>query len=249
VPNWIVTGADAAHFVNLRLLVASWWEQNRQIPFVFCDYGLSREQRAEVAAWPVTVLPRPVAFEGKPAWRAKAGLYRYLQNADLDWDVVVWIDADAMFLRPLPDLEKLTAGYDLLIDAHTQSVGEIVEPANLSTLLLEPADAYFSSGFWVVRNPGLLATWDKLVDRVMNQGNLWENDAFVAAIYETRARIRTVCGNIWHVRGATSIDLVTQEDNRLCYAGQPAYVLHANWKYTLREDHRRVFVRPLLREV
>jgi ADP-heptose:LPS heptosyltransferase/polysaccharide pyruvyl transferase WcaK-like protein len=243
----IVTGADRTHFANSKMLVASWWRHNRELPFCYCDYGLSEDQKREVSRWPVRLLETPAEFAGAGGWRCKAGLIRYLKFCGSAWKNAIWIDADALFLQPLPDVNALMEGYDLLIDAHRQSVGEIVERVNLDLLPLDPGDAYFSSGFWITSSESFLALWDELVERVCGRGNLWENDAFVAAVYSARCRVRTVCGNIWHSRGATSLNTCALKEGELRFADAPVRILHANDGYTVRADGRRVFNRPELK--
>jgi hypothetical protein len=152
-------------------------------------------------------------------------------------------------LQPLPDLADLLSGYDLVIDAHTMSVGEVARPETRRHLPLSETDAYFSSGFWITRSVRLLEQWDRLVESVVGRGNLWENDAFVAAVYSSGAKIRPVCGNIWHVRGTTSVQSVEVRDHTVFHGGYPALVLHANWFFTVRADGRRVFDRPELAAV
>jgi hypothetical protein len=248
-PQWIVTGADSHHFANSRLLVASWWETNRHLPLAYCDFGLTQEQLDEIRSWPVTLLPIPPALaRSTHAWRYKAGLIQYL--AVLPWKVVTWIDADAILLTSLGDTASLTEGYDLLVDAHVMAIGEITLPETAALLPpMDPRDAYFGAGFWITSSRRLLATWDEFCGRAEGIGNLWEGDAFVAAVYDTKTRVRTVCGNIWHVRGKTSIQTSEITNGRLTFGGFPCVVLHANAEYTLREDERRVFVRETLREI
>lgn len=247
--QWIVTGADSNHFANSRMLVASWWETNRHLPLAYCDFGLTPEQLSEVRTWPVTVLPVPPALAGsRHPWRCKAGLIQYLSG--LPWSVVTWIDADAVLLSSLGDTAALTEGYDLLLDAHVMAIGQITLPETAALLpAMDPRDAYYSAGFFITPSRSLLATWDDFCARVCGVGNLWEGDAFVAAVYATKARVRTVCGNIWHVRGKTSIQTSEIVNGRLTFGGFPCVVLHANADYTLREDGRRVFVREPLRVI
>jgi hypothetical protein len=163
---------------------------------------------------------------------------------------VTWIDADAILLTSLGDTASLTEGYDLLLDAHVMAIGEITLPETAVLLPpMDPRDAYFSAGFWIASSRSLLAAWDDFCARVVGVGNLWEGDAFVAAVYASKARVRTVCGNIWHVRGKTSIETSEIIDGRLTFGGFPCVVLHANADYTLREDGRRVFIREALRGI
>jgi hypothetical protein len=249
MPTLIVTGSDSAHFVNSQMLVASWWDTNRETPFAYCDFGLTPDQVAEVQTWPVIYVPSPLPGKHfSHPWRAKAAVLRYVSG--LSWTNLVWIDADALLLQSLSRVSRLMQGYDLLIDAHQMSVGEIVLPETQVLLPdLELEDAYFSAGFWVTSSRPLLEEYDRACEVVVFKGNLWEGDAFVAAVYRTRARIRTVCGSIWHVRGKTSHETVDMSDGVLSFAGFPCIVLHANANYTLREDGRRIFKRDILREI
>jgi polysaccharide pyruvyl transferase WcaK-like protein len=242
----IITGTDDGHYINSRMLISSWWKHCREIPLLFCDYGMTPEHAAEVRRWPVWYEPRPRDLADGDGWRCKAGMIRFLNECGVEWENLIWIDADAIFLQPLPSIAELMRGYDLLIDAHRLPAGEIIQPVNLARLPVDPADAYFSSGFWITNSRPFLERWDQLVERVIGTGNLWENDAFVAAAYETRCSIRTIAGNVWHTRGMTSLNTAEFKDGELSYAGMPIRVLHANDGYTTREDRRRVFNRPTL---
>ena len=80
-------------------------------------------------------------------------------------------------------------------------------------------------------------------------GQFREGDALTAAIYATRARVRTPCGKIWHVRGATSLDTVAVNGDWVGYAGQQAYVLHANRRFVVGENGEKVLNRDVLRAI
>ncbi|MEY2879069.1 MAG: hypothetical protein RLZZ15_1449 [Verrucomicrobiota bacterium] len=242
----IATGANAAHFANLTMLLASWKTHHAATPLVVCDYGLTPEQAALLRAIPGLHFAAGPALRGTHAWEGKARLGEYVAPPAPPWEALVWIDADALFLRPLPALGELLAGYDVIVDAHVQSNGAIVHEGNLRALGLRADDAYFSSGFWIVRRGCLLESFARLAERVRGQGNLWENDAFVAAIYAEKLRVRTVSGGVWHARGKTSLHTCAVAGLEARHEGQPIYVVHANDGYTLRADGRRIFNRPEL---
>lgn len=215
----------------------------RDVPLGVCDYGLSEGQRRELARFPgLTILEKPCPI-GHP-WMGKALVGRFL--ASVSWDIALWIDADALFANPLPPVTHLLEGYDMLIDAHRQSVGEIVHDCNLSPLGLRKDDAYFSAGWWIARKGPFFGTYERLCRLVEGKGNLWECDAFVAAIYREKLKLRTVNGSIWHCRGKTSLHTCQVQGLVPFHAGHPIYVVHANEGYTVREDGRRVFNRPEL---
>ncbi|MBI5766597.1 MAG: hypothetical protein HZA93_02300 [Verrucomicrobia bacterium] len=242
----ITTGANGAHFANLTMLIASWQVAQPGWPLVICDYGLDADQ---VSLLRTVRGLQVVAAAGKAlthAWEGKSRLGEYVEAGPRDWHTLVWIDADALLLEPLPELDELLVGYDVLIDAHVQSIGEIMHECNRVSLGVRRDDAYFSSGFWVQRRGCLLESYARGAAVVRGQGNLWENDAFVAAIYSERLKVRTVCGGVWHARGKTSLATCETAGLRAFHAGQPIHVLHANDGYTLRADGRRIFRRPEL---
>src|SRR3954463_12045967 len=129
--DWIITGLDSAHFANCKQLLASWFDSNRNIPLAIADFGLTPDHAREIKSWPVRFLPRTLATnaigEFNHAWRAKAALIHYA-SALGPWKHLVWIDADALLLQPLGNLATLLDGYDLLLDAHRMSLGEIILP-------------------------------------------------------------------------------------------------------------------------
>lgn len=247
--HWIATGADSEYFANARLLIASWWEHNSSLPLLFCDFGLTAEQREEASAWPVHLAPARGTLADVPPRRAKAGLIHYLNSAGVQWKSVTWIDADAVLLRPLPRLDEIACGYDLLCDASPLPVAEAIDPANRALLPLDPADVCFAAGFWTATSHRLLEAFDRFADVLLPRGQFHEGDALTAAIYATRARVRTLCGHIWHIRGATSLDRVAVDGDWLGYAGERAYVLHANRRFVVLEDGQRVLNRDVLRAI
>jgi hypothetical protein len=244
----IVTGADAAHFANLRVLIGSWAAHLPSWPLSVCDYGLLADQKRELFHWAnLRILPPPAPITHP--WQGKSLIGGFLRGEARAWSNLMWIDADAFFASAVPPLGPLMAGYDLLIDAHVQSVGEITQDCNLAPLELRKDDAYFSAGWWVARRGCLLENYAVLCAKVQGQGNLWEGDAFVAAIYREKLKIRTVCGSVWHARGKTSLSTCEVRGLEVLHAGQPIYVVHANAGYAVRPDGRRVLARPELAAV
>jgi hypothetical protein len=242
----VTTGANAFHFSNVTMLIASWKVHHPEAPLVVCDYGLRSDQLEFLRTIPgLHCIAGPEPNYGHP-WEGKADLITYLKKFEHPWEIVVWIDADALFLHPLPNLAEVLTGYDVIIDAHVQSVGEIMAEGNRNVLQLRPDDAYFSSGFWVARRGCLLESYPRYTRMVLGQGNLWENDGFVASIYHEKLKLRTICGGVWHSRGKTSLHTCEAVGLSAYHAGQPIYVLHANDGYSVRADGRRIINRPEL---
>lgn len=242
----IVTGADAFHFSNVTMLIASWKAHHPDFPLLVCDYGLKPEQVTLLQSIPGVQYAAGPARGYPHAWEAKARLGSFVAALPTARETIVWIDADALFLQALPDVSELISGYDIMVDAHVQSIGEVMHEINRTTLGMRSDDAYFSSGFWIVRRACLLDSWARLVATVKGQGNLWENDAFVAAIYAEKLKVRTLAGGVWHARGKTSLHTCQVNGLEASHGGYPVYVLHANDGYTVRADGRRIFKRPEL---
>jgi hypothetical protein len=236
------------HYTNLRVLLGSWLRNMPWARLAVCDYGLLPWQIDELRRFPsLSVLPAPEPVTHP--WMGKALLGSFLQSYPHPWQVLMWLDADALFASPLPAVTPLLEGYHLLLDAHIQSVGEIAHACNRDALGLRADDAYYAAGWWVARRGCLLENYERFTRRVMGQGNLWEGDAFVASIYTEKLKIRNVCGSIWHSRGKTSLHTCTVEGLTPRHAGFPIYVLHANDAYTVLPDGRRVFKRPELARI
>ncbi len=241
----IATGTNAHHFSNLRILIGSWSTHMGRFPLAVCDYGMTEEQIAELRLWPgieVVQVDEPITHP----WLGKALLGKFLRRSRVDWSILMWLDADACFTHATPDIPPLLEGYDMLLDAHVQSVGEIAHACNRESLHLRSDDAYYAAGWWVARRGCLLDQYEAFTRKVQGQGNLWEGDSFVAAIYHERLKIRNVSGSIWHCRGKTSLHTCQVEGLTPMHAGHPIYVLHANDGYTVAADGRRQFKRPEL---
>lgn len=241
----IATGANAHHFSNLRILIGSWAAHMSRFPLAVCDYGMTPEQVAELRRWPCVEVLRVDEPVTHP-WLGKALLGKFLRGSGVEWRSLMWLDADACFTHPLPEIPPLLDGYDMLLDAHVLSVGEVAHACNREALDLRSDDAYYAAGWWVARRGCLLDNYERFTRQVQGKGNLWEGDSFVAAIYRERLKIRNVCGSIWHCRGRTSLHTCQVEGLTPMHAGHPIYVLHANDGYTVANDGRRVFKRPEL---
>ena len=242
----IVTGADDYHFSNLKILIGSWSKNNPNLPLCVCDFGLAPEQIELLRTIKgVFYLPN----KGLPfthPWEGKAAINHFLKEYPHSYEVLVWIDADALFNAPYPDLPDLMRGYDMIIDPHINSIGDIMHECNREVLSVNKEDCYFSAGCWIARKGVLLDTYHRLTQLVKGKGNLWECDAFVAAIYHEKLKLREVDGGVWHSRGKTSLATCTVQNLKAYHNGSVIYVLHANADYTLRSDGRRIFIRPEL---
>ena len=92
-----VTGADAAFFPTLLVLLQSFAERLPGQSIYVCDYGLGPAQRDFLRRHGM-LLERPpgLALAADP-FRNKTALYRYVQHAPFDptnFTALVWLDAD-----------------------------------------------------------------------------------------------------------------------------------------------------------
>ncbi len=242
----LVTGADAYHFSNLKVLIGSWKVNNPTLPLCVCDFGFSTDQIEILKRIKgVFYLPNNGTIFSHP-WEGKAAIVDFLKGYNHPYEVLVWIDADALFASPYPNLPELMKGYDMIIDPHINSIAEIMHECNREVLHVNKEDCYFSAGCWIARRGVLLETYKRLTQLVKGKGNLWECDAFVAGIYHEKLNLRRVDGGVWHSRGKTSLATCTVKDLKAYHNGGLIYVLHANANYTARSDGRRIFERPEL---
>jgi hypothetical protein len=244
----ILTGSDAGFFPNLRVVIGSWLENMTAFPLAVCDFGMTDVQKRELERVPGLYLLELTSPPNHP-WLGKSLAGKFVGRYPLPWEILMWIDADALFASPLPPLAPLLEDYDMLADAHIQGVGEIAPSGRRDTLNLRDDDAYFSAGWWVARRGILLQNYELLCSQVEHRERLWEGDAFVAAIYREKLKIRTVCGSIWHSRGKTSLFTCDVEGLVPMHAHHPIYILHANAGYARRADGRRVLKNQKLAQI
>ncbi|WP_293685670.1 hypothetical protein [Spirosoma sp. 48-14] len=209
-----------------------------------CDFGMSEMQLTELEKVPGLTILHIDALISEP-WLGKTLLDQFIKHRINEIDIIMWIDADAFFNSTIPNVYPILEGYDLLIDAHVQSVSEITDEKTIDDLGLRASDSYFSSGFWIIRPNGFFKKYEQL-GRLVYGRSFWEQDAFVAAIYMERLKIRTINGSIWHCRGKTSLSTCTVDGLTAFYNQEPIYVIHANDHYRIRKDGRRVLYRPVL---
>ncbi len=247
--HWIVTGADEDYFASARLLIASWAQHSPSAPLLFCDFGLSPEQRAEAAAWPVRKMGLPPELVGASRRRAKAGLVHFLDAAKIQWRWVTWIDPDAVLLRAFPQMEEIADGYDLLCEAPDVAAAEAIDVAGLAALSLDPADACFDAGFWTSTSYRLLQSFDRFSEALIARGEFHERDALTAAVYATRSRVRPFAASMWQVHGGHALDTVAVDGDWIGFAGQQSYVLRADSRFVIRDDGLRLLNRDVLRGV
>lgn len=244
----ILTGSNDEFFPNLRVEIGSWLENMISFPLAVCDFGLTDAQKRELERVPGLHLLKLDKPPSHP-WLGKSLAGKFVEQYPLPWEMLMWIDADALFASPLPPLDPLLDGYDMLADAHIQGVGEIAPPRRREALNLRDDDAYYSAGWWIARRGVLLKSYELFCSQVERREGLWEGDAFVAAIYREKLKIRTVCGSIWHSRGKTSLFTCDVEGLVPIHADHPIYVLHANAGYGVRADGRRVLNNPKLAQI
>lgn len=113
----VVTAADAAHSLELDLLLESIWAQH-PMPVHVYDLGLGPDQAARVAAAPLTTVSRPVN-DGLPAegdhWQA---WWKPLLIRQSPFQHTLWVDVDCVVLEPLVPLYALLTEAPVLTTDH-----------------------------------------------------------------------------------------------------------------------------------
>jgi hypothetical protein len=246
IPNklLIVTGCDSKFFPNLRILLGSWMTHMADFEMAVCDFGLSKTQIEELISIPrLRILSCTKKIE-EPLL-GKTLIHTFLGEYINELDAIMWIDADAFFNSRLPDVWPILEGYDILIDAHIDSIGQHSDIKNVKDYSLRKDDSYFSAGCWIAR-PGIFLKRYQDIGSVTRDRNFWEGDAFVSAIYLEKLKIRTINGSIWHSRGKTSLNSSSINKLTAYHHNQTIYVIHANAFYRVGKDGRRILHRPQL---
>ncbi len=246
-----VTGANAAFFPTLAVLMQSFAEQiGGRLPHV-CDYGLATSQR-EFLRRRGLLLERPPAL-GPPMApvREKAIVREYLRHGGIDLgteDTVVWLDADLTLVGcARADLEAVAAEMmrrDIAIAASPQgtiagaldffrSQGSATEPFErlLSERAIDAALPYYSTGVFLCRSAGFLERWSELGRRAADQPVLDQN-VFNVLVHGDARSVLPLDIDIWQAQGDTLDRLRVSHDpaggrSSVLLDGRPVKSLHA----------------------
>ena len=217
----IVTGCNSNFFPNLRILIGSWMEHMQDFQLAVCDFGLLKIQIDELNLIEgLRILTSDRKVEEPLA--GKTMLRSFIGNQLNKLDAIMWIDSDAFFNTRLPEILPILDGYDMLIDSHIQSIGEISDSKNISDFSLRRDDSYFSAGWWVGRPGNFLKRYEEIGQNTRDR-HFWEGDAFVSAIYLEKLKIRSINGSIWHSRGKTSLSTCNVIGFTAFHVNQPIY--------------------------
>ena len=241
----IVTGCENTFFPNLSVLIGSWLSHMGDFEIAVCDFGLSEIQKHELSGISgLRILSSDEKIE--TPFAGKTLIFTFLGEIVNQFNAIMWIDADAFFNSRLPDILSILHGYDILIDSHIQSIGEISDRRNIEVCGLRKDDSYFSAGFWIAQPGNFLKVYEEIGTATRDRYYFWEADAFVSAIYREKLKIRTISGAVWHCRGKTSLDSCVVRGLTAYHLDQPIYVIHANAYYWVKKNGRRILYRPTL---
>jgi len=234
-----VTGADAAMFGQLFLLLGSLRRYSPEVRLRVCDLGLTDRQR-DYLERTRRLLPRAAGRHlPRHAWYDKAALANFTEG--LNADVVVWLDADLIVLN---DIEPLVRDVCAEMTAANQIVAAAGNELTLGALdwfdqapgfkqaisVFDLNVPYLNSGFVVCRSREFLARWAALCEALPYEF-LFEQNAFNLAACEQREHVRILDSWVWNLCGTEfrSVEVVTAGADQLALIGRSGRVniLHA----------------------
>ncbi len=242
-----VTGANAAYFPSLCILLRSFEKTCPREALYVCDFGLSSFQKSFLKGRGC-LLERPHQIpEGIHPFYYKACLSRYVK--ELNPDTIVWIDSDCLVVGPLSvRVEELiqshTSGTDFLAVSPdgTQSIQYFIKKfktasPNADGLLrlmkqysLSLDKPYLNSGVFILRCRSFLEKWTDLVFQEDRQ-ILFEQNIFNFLAYQQPLELDLLDNRIWNVHGF-DLNLLRihgndHSDKSVTLNGNPVLIVHA----------------------
>ncbi|WP_096702311.1 tetratricopeptide repeat protein [Magnetospirillum sp. 15-1] len=232
-----VTGVDSNYFHILFPLFASLAITDPGLRLHVCDYGLTEPQRAFLRRKEL-LLETPSDMVGVHPWRAKTALGRYV--AALDWDVIVWMDADMVALAPIAGAMEVQA--KALLDSG-KPLAACLDPATVTQMLamipaphfeamapahnIFPGTHYLNSGFFACASREFLDAWERL-SRGMPDEGLFDQNALNLMAHSAGFQLLTK--SEWNLCAADIADARIEAGDgrpRVSHAGFTARILHA----------------------
>ena len=133
----------------------------------------------------------------------------------LEWDALVWIDADTMILRPLTSL--WTGTVDFAGHPDRDNNGMVLRTGwNGAKFCCVPGNdwAKFASGVWMTRNRALLLDCYRRTMAGHHRGR--DSDVLTAVVNECGYSYHQLDGNLWNF-GRQLIDLARYDGKRISY--------------------------------
>lgn len=207
-----VTGADASYFPMLCGLLFAFRFFSHGPGLRVADFGLSEPQKAFFRRQGILLEKPDFGVTDVHPFFYKASLWEYAREAGLDYDVLVWIDCDALvvgpFTRAVEALLGEHASEERFLAVCGDSVGAIenvlpnfpMEP--FRQLLLEHGMSlglpYLNTGVFVIRDHETLCEWGERA-RAVAFHTLFEQNVFNFVAHKNFRDIWFLDREIWNV--------------------------------------------------
>jgi hypothetical protein len=244
----VVTGADAKYLLMAGALWRSLSDAGWTGGFHICDFGLTDHQAAALREAGV-LLPRPPSLgtDLHPFFH-KASLIDYV--ADLDFDLLVWIDCDMIVVDdPTTALNGLAETLTrrgltaaVCVDAGVASVAEAcarlaMRPFQdaLARSGLDENRPYLNTGFVAVNRRETLTAWRDLAFSVPVHA-LFEQNAFNLLVHTGRCPTLSLPTARWNVHGPLLGAARATTDGVVHVGDERAFLLHATSAETAHHE-------------
>lgn len=239
-----VTGGNSPYFLLIATLLGSFsvFVPNRRL--MVCDFGFTEGQARFFDALGI-LLPKPKSLPTKHhPFYYKACVGHYVRH--LDFDVLVWLDADFMIVGPIENfliqgLGAVDPKNNLLIacpDPAEKTVAEFVAtfPGGKTESILEQLanlpgaakEAYLNGGLYALRGRHLLDEYYEIVNSTKPH-YLFDQNAFNYIIYKNGVHVIQRDWLQWNISGPRLNDLVvdTTGDKLIVrYKGKRVWNVH-----------------------
>ena len=244
----LVTGADAKFMLMAGALRQSLLDAGWKEALHICDFGLTDRQAGSLRDAGL-LLPRPRGLAaGLHPFYYKASLIDYV--ADLDFDLLVWIDCDMIAVDdPVVALEGLatdlaTDGKSaaLCADAGVESIADAcgrleMQPFReaLQRSEIDEQRPYLNTGFVAINDRRALGAWRDLAFALPVHA-LFEQNAFNLLAYEGRCPSLLVPAARWNVHGPLLSSARIAPDGAAWALEHRAFLLHATSAQTSQHE-------------
>ena len=130
------------------------------IPMYCCKFDLSNPEKERLQKIGVTCLDRTQSYEIKDGRCFDLALWDFLKN--LDFDQMLWTDADTMFVSPVTEIFSLK--YDFIGHPGRNKNGLVFRPLDVAFYNgIHKYGKYYATGLWVANTKQILIEFQKFI--------------------------------------------------------------------------------------
>ena len=233
-----ITGANSNLFANTCMLYDSFKLHCPKDTLWVCDFGLDSEHNEFFKSLGI-LLPTPSNLQSyNHPWYFKASICDFIK--DMQYDAVVWLDADMIVLEPITDRVKglvvemkisntqvSICADDVTLDikkyikfVRKQGHSVVSFEKNCLKHKTDMGRQYLNTGFFVISSLNLLSDWRDLV-LSEDVDFLFEQNSFNVIANQKQRNIKILSSHEWNAHGARLKDVLTlrsKEMTRILHA-------------------------------